>query len=168
MTRQTRDWILNRSTLVRVLVIDMKVKDVFLNGLSVGISVALLMVILSHIPLGTTSEGNKITLFYHWSGALLVSIGIPFISAYFVRKKIAERNFAESSFKLTIPVAYLTFLLPVLGASAGAPNSDLDTLALIVLLGAIGGTFWSTPFAIWSYFKSRGNESNSVVAREEE
>ena len=55
------------------------------------------MVILSHIPLGTTSEGNKITLFYHWSGALLVSIGIPFISAYIVRKKIVERNFAEYS-----------------------------------------------------------------------
>ena len=144
----------------------MKVKDVFLNGLSVGISVALLMVILSHIPLGTTPEGNKITLFYHWSGALLVSIGIPFISAYFVRKKIVERNFAESSFKLTIPVAYLTFL-PVLGASAGAPNSNLETLAMIILIGAIGGIFWSTPFAIWGYFKSRGNESISGMAGEE-
>ena len=147
--------------------IDMKVKDVFLNGLSVGISVALLMVILSHIPLGTTSEGNKITLFYHWSGFLLASIGIPFISAYIVRKKIVERNFAESSFKLTIPVAYLTFL-PVFGASAGAANSNLETLAMIVLIGAIGGIFWSTPFAIWSYIKSRGNESISGMAGEEE
>ena len=133
--------------------IDMKVKDVFLNGLSVGISVALLMVILSHIPLGTTSEGNKITLFYHWSGFLLASIGIPFISAYIVRKKIVERNFAESSFKLTIPVAYLTYLLPVLGASFGAPNSNLDTLATIVLLGSVGGAFWSLPYVILSLFR---------------
>ncbi|MDC0056365.1 hypothetical protein OAJ94_04865 [Deltaproteobacteria bacterium] len=145
----------------------MKVKDIFLNGLSVGISVALLMVILSHIPLGTTSEGDKITPFYHLSGALLVSIGIPFISAYFVRKMIVKRNFAESSFKLTIPVAYLTFL-PVLGVSAGAANSNLETLAMIVLIGAIGGIIWSTPFAIWSYFKGRGNESISGMVGEEE
>ena len=70
--------------------------------------------------------------------------------------------------KHLITVAYLTFLIPVLGASFGAPNSNLETLAAIVMLGAIGGIFWSTPFAIWSYFKSRGNESISGMVGEEE
>jgi len=67
----------------------------------------------------------------------------------------------EPSLKHLIPVAYLTLLIPVLFTSMGAPNSNLVTLATIVMLGAIGGIFWSTPFALWSYYKSRGNQSIS-------
>ena len=148
----------------------MKVKDVLLNGLIVGISVALLMVIITNIPLGSDSEGNKITLMYHWSSALLVVILIPLVSAYSVRKKIVKRNFAESSFKLTIPVAYLTFLIPVLGVSFGAPNSNLDTLAMIVVIGAVGGLFWSIPFALWNFIKNnnQSREYSSPLSSEEE
>ena len=148
----------------------MKVKDVLLNGLIVGTSVALLMVIITHIPLGSDSEGDKITLMYHWSSALLVVILIPLVSGYSVRKKIVKRNFAESSFKLTIPVAYLTFLIPVFGVSFGAPNSDLDTLAMIVVIGAIGGLFWSIPFALWNFIKNtnQSREYSSPLSSEEE
>ena len=45
--------------------------------------------------------------------------------------------------------------MPVLGASFGAPNGDLDTLANILIIGTIGGIFWSTPFAIWNLYKNR-------------
>ena len=141
-------------------------KNIFLTGAALGAFVALLMTVISHIPLGNDSDGDKITVMYHWQSALLVVIAIPLISAFAVKKIAEMRECCEPSLKFLIPVAYLIFL-PVLGSSGGAPNSDLDTLATIVLIGAIGGTFWSAPFAAWSYFKSRGNQSIPGVAEEE-
>ena len=148
--------------------INMNWKTIFLAGVLTGTFVGLLMTVISHIPLGHDSDGNLITVMYHWQSALLVVIGIPLVSAFGVKKIAKMRGGCEPSLKHLITVAYLTFLIPVLGASFGAPNSNLETLAAIVMLGAIGGIFWSTPFAIWSYFKSRGNESISGMVREEE
>ena len=141
--------------------INMNWKTIFLTGAAIGTSVGLLMTVITQIPLGNDSDGYKITVMYHWSSALLVVIGIPLVSAFGVNKISKMSGCCEPSLKHLIPVAYLTFLIPVFGASFGAPNSNLETLATIVMLGAIGGTFWSTPFAAWSYFKSRGNESIS-------
>ncbi|HIB24244.1 MAG TPA: hypothetical protein EYO22_05995 [Candidatus Poseidoniales archaeon] len=62
--------------------------------------------------------------------------------------------------KHLIPVAYLTFLIPVLGVSFGAPNSNLETLATIVMLGAIGGAFWSLPYVLWAYFNKPNPTEN--------
>ncbi len=137
----------------------MGAKKILLIGMAVGSFVGLLMTIISHIPLGTTSDGSKITLFYHWSGALLVIIGVPLLSAFAVKKIAEMRECCEPSLKFLIPVAYLTFL-PVFGASGGAPNSDLDTLATIVLIGAIGGTFWSLPYMIGSLFRKTNPPKN--------
>jgi len=148
-------------------VIDMNWKTIFLTGAALGTFVALLMTVISHIPLGHDSDGYQITIMYHWSGALLVVIAIPLVSAFTIKKVARVKGWCEPSLKFLIPVAYLTFLLPVLGTSFGAPNSDLDTLATIVIIGTIGGTFWSTPFAAWSYFKSRGNQSTPSMAEEE-
>ena len=60
----------------------MSAKKLLLTGMATGTFVGLLMTVISHIPLGTTSDGSKITVFYHWSGALLVTIGIPLMSAF--------------------------------------------------------------------------------------
>jgi hypothetical protein len=136
-------------------------KTIFLTGAATGTFVGLLMTGISHIPLGNDSDGYQITVMYHWQSALLVVIGIPLVSAFGVKIIAKMSGCCEPSLKHLIPVAYLTFLIPVLFSSMGAPNSDLDTLATIVMLGAIGGTFWSTPFALWSYYKSRGNQSIS-------
>ena len=141
--------------------INMNWKTIFLAGAAIGTSVGLLMTVISHIPLGNDSDGYKITVMYHWSSALLVVIGIPLVSAFGVNKISKMSGCCEPSLKHLIPVAYLTFLIPVLTTSGGAPNSNLVTLATIVMLGAIGGIFWSTPFALWSYYKSRGNQSIS-------
>lgn len=46
-----------------------------------------------------------------------------------------------------LPVAYLTLVLPVLGAAFGASGSE--PLWQYGLLGLAGGLFWSTPFALW-------------------
>jgi len=149
-------------------VINMNWKTIFLTGAAIGTFVGLLMTVINQIPLGNDSDGDKITVMYRWSSALPVVIGIPLASAFGVKKIAKMRGGCEPSLKHLITVAYLTFLIPVLGASFGAPNSNLETLAAIVMLGAIGGIFWSTPFAIWSYFKSRGNESISGMVGEEE
>ena len=136
-------------------------KTIFLAGALTGTFVGLLMTVITHIPLGNDSDGYQITVMYHWQSALLVVIGIPLVSAFGVNKISKMSGCCEPSLKHLIPVAYLTFLIPVLGVSFGAPNSNLVTLATIVMLGAIGGIFWSTPFALWSYYKSRGNQSIS-------
>ena len=136
-------------------------KTIFLTGAAIGTFVGLLMTVITQIPLGNDSDGYKITVMYHWSSALLVVIGIPLVSAFGVNKISKMSGCCEPSLKHLIPVAYLTLLIPVLFSSMGAPNSNLVTLATIVMLGAIGGIFWSTPFALWSYYKSRGNQSIS-------
>ena len=136
-------------------------KTIFLAGALTGTFVGLLMTVITHIPLGNDSDGYQITVMYHWQSALLVVIGIPLVSAFGVNIISKMSGCCEPSLKHLIPVAYLTFLIPVLGVSFGAPNSNLVTLATIVMLGAIGGIFWSTPFALWSYYKSRGNQSIS-------
>ena len=136
-------------------------KTIFLAGALTGTFVGLLMTVITHIPLGNDSDGYQITVMYHWESALLVVIGIPLVSAFGVNKISKMSGCCEPSLKHLIPVAYLTLLIPVLFSSMGAPNSNLVTLATIVMLGAIGGIFWSTPFALWSYYKSRGNQSIS-------
>ena len=141
--------------------VNMNWKTIFLAGALTGTFAGLLMTVITHIPLGNDSDGYQITVMYYWSSALLVVIGIPLVSAFGVNIISKMSGCCEPSLKHLIPVAYLTFLIPVLGASFGAPNSNLVTLATIVMLGAIGGIFWSTPLALWSYYKSRGNQSIS-------
>ena len=135
-------------------------KELFLTGMATGAFVGLLMAVITQIPLGSTSDGNKITVMYHWSGALMTVIGIPLVSAFSVKYGSKKLNCSEPSLKLFIPVSFLTFFIPVLGISFGAPNSDITTLATIVLLGGIGGAFWSTPYVLWDYFRNRGSDSD--------
>ena len=63
----------------------------------------------------------------------------------------------DPSLKALIMVSNLTFIIPLLGASFGAPNSNLTTLATVVLLGLLGGAFWSIPIAGWAYYNSTRN-----------
>ena len=137
---------------------DVRAKNILLIGMATGTLVGLLMTVITHIPLGSTSDGSKITVMYHWSGLLSVVIGIPLVSAFGVKKIAVDFWDCEPGLKHLIPVAYLTFLIPIFGSAFGAANSDLDTLATIILLGSIGGLFWSTPFALWNFYKAPGAE----------
>ncbi len=60
----------------------------------------------------------------------------------------------ETSLIHLIPTAFLTFIIPVLGAAFGGPDMGPEWLVLIPL-AAVGGAIWSLPFAGWNYFKSR-------------
>ena len=142
----------------------MRKRDIIFAGMATGTFVGLLLMVITHIPLGSDSDGDKITIMYHWSGALLTVIGIPLMSAFSVKYGSKKLNCCEPSMKQLIPVAYLTFLIPVFGASFGAPNSDLDTLATIILLAAIGGAFWSLPYVLWAHFKPNSNNTTTPPA----
>jgi len=89
-----------------------------------------------------------------FGSALAIFIGMVLISAWAVKKIALTNGWCTPSLKQLIPVSFLTFIIP----SFGAPNSDLDTLFVIILLGTIGGIFWSIPFALWAFF--RGSKSS--------
>ena len=95
-----------------------------------------------------------------FGAAVAVFLGMIAISAFAV-KKISQRiGCCDPSLKQLIPISFLTFIIPVLGPAFGAPNSDLDTLATLILLGTIGGLFWATPFALWNHFRNRDSDSD--------
>ena len=89
--------------------------------------------------------------------AIVVFIGMILLSAYSVKKISQSMGWFDPSLKALIMVSILTFIIPLLGASFGAPNSNLTTLATVVLLGLLGGAFWSIPIAGWAYYNSARN-----------
>lgn len=129
----------------------MNLKHTFATGAGTGaILASLVALIMLTIGLEIPSFG----------AALAVFLGMIIVSAFAV-KKISQRiGCCDPSLKQLIPISFLTFILPILGAAFGAPNSDLDTLAILILLGTIGGLFWTTPFALWNHFRNRGSDSD--------
>ena len=59
----------------------------------------------------------------------------------------------RSKIYIVLPVAYLTLLMPVVGAFFGSSGSE--GLWQFALLGMAGGLIWSTPFALWVIAKSK-------------
>ena len=59
----------------------------------------------------------------------------------------------RSKIYIVFPVAYLTLLMPVVGAFFGSSGSE--ALWQFALLGMAGGLVWSTPFALWAIAKSK-------------
>ena len=96
------------------------------------------------------------------AAALAIFNAMVLVSAFSVKKISQQIGFCDPSLKQLIPVAFLTFFLPLLGASFGAPNSDLDTLVLVILLGTAGGFFWSIPFTIWTSFRAKKLKAKKI------
>ena len=114
------------------------------TGAALGTLVALIMV---KIGLEPPSFG----------AAMAVFILMILFSAYSVKKTSQSMGWFDPSLKALILVSFMTFIMPLLGASFGAPNSELTTLATLVLLGFLGGLFWSLPFVGWNYYVSTRN-----------
>ncbi len=59
----------------------------------------------------------------------------------------------RSRIVILLAVAYLTLLIPILGASFGASGSE--PLWQFAALGLVGGLVWSTPFALSQFTRRR-------------
>ncbi len=107
-----------------------------------------------------------------FGGFLVISFGLMGVSIFLLKQIFQSLAYPQPSLKQLIPISFLTFIIPLFGITFGAPNSDIDTLVMIILIGTVGGLFWSTPFALWSVFyhnfKAEGTESIIDQAREEE
>ncbi len=136
----------------------MKWKYTLLSGAIIGALLSIFMVVNVLIDVVFDSFATAMVSF------LLIILVTPFIT-----KEITTRIFSqEICLEHLFPISILTFLIPVIGISFGAPNSDLDTILLLILIGTIGGIFWSVPFALRSHYKGSDNESITDPAREEE
>jgi hypothetical protein len=95
-----------------------------------------------------------------FGAALAIFIGMILISAFAVKKISQQIDYCDPSLKQLIPVSFLTFMMPILGASFGAPNGDLDTLATLIAMGVIGGAIWSLPYVLWALIKKTDSAEN--------
>ena len=59
----------------------------------------------------------------------------------------------RSKIYITLPVAYMTLLMPVVGSFFGSSGSE--PLWLFGVLGMAGGVAWSTPFSLWTLVKKK-------------
>jgi len=100
-------------------------------------------------------------------GALAIFMGMILFSAFTVKKISQAIDYCNPSLMQLVPISFLTFFLPILGITFGAPNSDIDTILKIIALGTVGGLFWSSPFALWNFYKGRGNNSVTDLTAEE-
>jgi len=100
-------------------------------------------------------------------GALAIFMGMVLFSAFTVKKISQTMGYCNPSLMQLFPISFLTFFLPILGITFGAPNSDIDTLLTIIAMGTVGGLFWSTPFALWNNYRGRSNNSVTDVTAEE-
>ena len=81
----------------------------------------------------------------------LWELGIAIISTTLIIT--AMTLIIRSKIYIVLPVAYLTLLMPVVGAFFGSSGSE--GLWQFALLGMAGGLVWSTPFALWAIAKSK-------------
>ncbi len=95
-----------------------------------------------------------------FEAALVVFFGMIFASAFAVKKISQQIGCCDPSLKQLIPVSFLTFFLPILGASFGAPNGSLEILATLILFGTLGGAFWSLPYVLWAHLKKTDSTDN--------
>jgi hypothetical protein len=65
---------------------------------------------------------------------------------------VAVTLITRSKIYVVFPVAYLTLIMPVVGAFFGSSGSE--PMWQFAVLGIVGGLIWGTPFALWAFAKS--------------
>jgi len=85
-------------------------------------------------------------------------LALSALSAIIINKISNIMKWPEVNLKILIPIGFFTSVIPLLGPIFGLPNTNPITLATVVALGAVGGAFWSLPFAGWNYWKNREKE----------
>ncbi|RPG76623.1 MAG: hypothetical protein CBE08_002095 [Euryarchaeota archaeon TMED248] len=122
---------------------DINWKNILFSGAATGaiIAIMVLIVVIIFIFEPVTQEG----LFFVW-------FSLAVFSAYIVAGISEYAQWPEVSLKILIPVGCFTSVIPLSGPIFGMPNYEPMTLVTVVAIGALGGFFWSIPFALWSFF----------------
>ena len=123
-------------------------KNILVSGAFTGMCVAIFIVLV--FVLAEIDPGS----FAGLCGGFFVLVAMSAVITNQILKQIGQPGV---DLKILIPVGFLTSIIPIFGATFGLPNSDLDSLAILVALGVVGGFFWSLPFAGWNYYK-HGNK----------
>ena len=116
-------------------------KNILLFGSVNGGLMAILMIL--NVISGATDDVD-------FALAMLSFLAVILIPPFILKR--AKPN--DVSLVHLITVAFLTFIIPVFGAVFGGPDMGPEWLVLIPI-AAVGGAFWSLPFAGWSFFKER-------------
>tara|TARA_B110000438_G_scaffold300432_1_gene352813 strand:- start:7452 stop:7835 length:384 start_codon:yes stop_codon:yes gene_type:complete len=121
-------------------------KNILVSGTCTGALLATSTVII--FVLAEIDPGS----FAGLCGGFFVLAAVSAVSVNQISKRV---GWPEIDLKILIPIGFFASIMPIFGATFGLPNSELTSLATLITLGAIGGLFWSLPFAGWSYYKSR-------------
>ena len=119
--------------------------NIIFSGAATGAILAILILIVFILP--ELDPGSFAVLFGGW-------FSLAALSAFIVNQISKRAEWPEVSLKILIPIACITSVIPLFGPLFGMPNSEPITLVSVVVIGAIGGFFWSIPFAVWSFFIS--------------
>ncbi len=122
----------------------MEWKKTLSTGAAAGASVGFLVSLNGFFGIGYSSFG----------GFLASIIAFILLSAFGVKTISEKIGFCEPSLKQLILVSFLTFVIPVFGPALGAGSTGPEYVGALIVFGAVGGLFWSTPFVGWSYYKS--------------
>tara|TARA_B100001996_G_C18546365_1_gene549050 strand:+ start:563 stop:949 length:387 start_codon:yes stop_codon:yes gene_type:complete len=121
-------------------------KHIISSGTGTGAILAIFILIVFVLP--ELDPGSFAGL---CGGFLALSV----LSATIVNKTSQWAGWSEVSPKILIPIGCFTSVIPLFGPFFGLPNTNPTTLATVVAFGAVGGAFWSLPFAGWNYWKNR-------------
>ena len=120
-------------------------KHIIFSGGATGAILATLILIVFILP--ELDAGSFAVLCGGW-------FSLAVLSAFIVNQISKRAKWPQVSLKILILVGCNTSIIPLFGLFFGMPNSEPITLAIVVAIGAIGGLFWSIPFALWSFFVS--------------
>ena len=129
--------------------IGMNWKNIIVSGALTGMFVAIFIVL---VVLAEIDPGSFVGL----CGGFFVLVAISVVISNQIMKQIGQ---PEVDIKILIPVGFLTSIMPLFGATFGLPNSDLGSLATLIVLGLAGGAFWSLPFVCWLQIHKSWNKS---------
>ena len=118
-------------------------KNILFSGTATGAILAILILIVFILP--EFDPESMAVLFVGW-------FSLAVFSAYIVAGISEYAQWPEVSLKILIPVGCFTSVIPLFGPIFGMPNYEPMTLVTVVAIGALGGFFWSIPFAMWSFF----------------
>ena len=121
-------------------------KNILFSGAATGAIIAILVLIMVTIFIFEPAS---------MEGLCFVWFSLAVFSAYIVAGISEYAQWPEVSLKILIPVGCFTSIIPLFGPLFGMPNFELITLLTVVVIGTMGGFFWSIPFAMWSYFSGR-------------